>query len=157
MSNIDLDEIRQRAEERVKAKRDFGTHATVYGVGMVIMWVFWAIFIPVDAGFVFIPSIISLGWTIAIVIHALVMAQKLRIDGVMAADAVHREMAREMRLRGIDPETAIPGYIEEKPKRNFEKNKSDGKAMRLSDDGELVEEEEDEDQPVLRSTRNGRA
>jgi hypothetical protein len=139
MNTVDLDELRQRAEERVHAKRQFSLHVVVFGVCIALLWVLWALTLPESEAIGFFPVLMTIGWGFALGVHGLATLQKLHIDDVVNEDDVIKEMAKEMRLRGIDPSLAISGYVDEKRKRSPDKPKHVESVMRLSDDGELIE------------------
>jgi hypothetical protein len=143
MMQPDLEEIRKRAEKKVKKRREFWEHLVAYvavNLGLWAMWAFSGGFGEGDAPW---PIWATFGWGIGIVIHFFdVFGSELfsrRHD-----DAVRREMEKELARQGIDPEVLYTG----KRKRTD----STPPTARLTDDGEIVYDDETrEEQSARRS------
>jgi heme O synthase-like polyprenyltransferase len=134
MSNtpINYEEIRRRAEKRVKKRAEFIQHVAIYLIVNVFLWIFFG-FISLFAGtrYVLIPAILStLGWGMAVAIHAATVFAETNLIDNMREREIQREMQREMNRLGISD----PAELYDKPKRDA--------AVRLSDDGELIYEDE---------------
>ena len=85
-----------------------------------------------------------MSWGIAIAIHGVVVYTQTNMMDVMRESAIQQEVQREMRMRGLDSTTDDL----EKPKRD--------RAVRLSDDGEMVPVDELEDARARKSNRQVR-
>jgi hypothetical protein len=122
------EEIRARAEKRVKHRNDFFQHLAIYLVVNVFVWaIFLVIAALVEAPEALIPAFLTtFGWGIAVAINAITVLGESAAVGRMREDQIQREMQREMKARGITD----PSQLYEKPKRD--------QAVHLSDDGELV-------------------
>jgi hypothetical protein len=92
------DEIRQKALDRVRAKKGFFTHLTVYIVVNLFLWSIWAI--TMGAGFggpgwsmrgFMWPIFPTLGWGIGLVIHCVSV---FAFHGAWEDKEVEKEMAR---------------------------------------------------------------
>ena len=149
MSNnqIDYDEIRQRAEKRVQARAELVLHLAIYLIVNLILWALW--FIGLNALHWAVlefpwPILVTLGWGIGLAIHGVVVYTQTNMMDAMREAAIQQEVEREMRLRGMDMSTQEP----EKPKRD--------RAVRLSDDGEMVPVDEAEDDRARKTNRQVR-
>lgn len=61
------DELRARAEVRVKAREDFRIHLLIYALVNIFLWAIWYVTGPV--GGVPWPAYASVGWGIGLVAH----------------------------------------------------------------------------------------
>src|SRR5260370_15044806 len=130
MSNdqIDYEAIRQRAEKRVRQRIEFVQHLSIYVIINLILWALW--FIGANAlhwpamNFPW-PILVTLIWGVALAIHGAVVYTQTNMMDAIPQTAIQQEVEREMRLRGMDTQTAEL----EKPKRD--------RAVQLSDDGEM--------------------
>jgi 2TM domain len=132
-------EIRARAEKRAKKRGEFYQHLAIY---IIVNLFLWLIFLVLGAFLsspipLIIPFLSTLGWGLAVAIHATVTYIETGAMEAMREREIEREMQREMHRRGIADESEL--Y--EKPKRD--------QVVRLSDDGELVYEE---DEPAKKSS-----
>jgi hypothetical protein len=134
MSNEQLyNDIRARAEKRAKKRGEFYQHLAIYIIVNLFLWV---IFLVISGFFgspipLLVPFLSTLGWGLAVAIHATVTYIETGAMEAMREREIQREMQRELRRRGIDDESEL-----------FEKPKRD-QVVRLSDDGELVYEEDE--------------
>ncbi len=126
------EEIRERAVLRVKHRNEFFQHLAIYLVVNVFVWaIFLVIAALVHAPEALIPAFLTtFGWGIAVAINAISVIAESASVGRIREDQVQREIRREMKARGMTD----PSELYEKPKRD--------QAVRLSDDGELVYEDE---------------
>jgi hypothetical protein len=135
-SRLDYDEIRKRAEKRVKKRAEFIQHLAIYLVVNTFLWLFFgAIAVFTHAWPVLIPALLStFGWGLGLTLHGInVFAETSLIDNMRERE-IQRETQREMDRLGISD----PAELYEKPKRDASRDAS----VRLSDDGELIYEEE---------------
>src|SRR5579871_5190108 len=145
--DIDYEAIRQRAEKRVRQRVEFVQHLSIYVIINLILWALWLVAASaVQSSVVHFPwpILLTLPWGIAIAIHGIVVYTQTSMMDVMRETAIEQEMRREMRLRGLDANSADL----EKPKRD--------RAVRLSDDGEMVPADELEDARAHKSNRQVR-
>src|SRR5215831_4771328 len=137
--DIDFEAVRRRAEKRTNEKIEFFIHLAVY---VVVNLVLWALGIGVSGalnlgtwGFL-LPLLVTLGWGIGLVIHG----AKVYLEGNFKARMREQEIRRELELErlrlGINDED--DDMVLEKPKR-----KQRGRTVRLTDDGELADADED--------------
>jgi hypothetical protein len=150
---LDLKKIRERVEKRVNARKELITHAGVY---LVVNAVFWVVWLTLRSELISVPTtselwdvfalfrdapiapLLSASWGIGLLIHALVVFLETGVFDRMQEREMEREIARERQRL----------YNREKPKRQ----------MRLSDDGELVAgEAEDEADPAEAPAHRQRA
>ncbi len=135
MSNnsLNYDQIRARAEKRVKKRAEFFQHLAVYLVVNVFLWImFGGLAFVTHTPLAMIPAFLStMGWGIAITLHAITVFIDTKVAEDMREREIDREMRREMQRLGIED----PEELYEKPKRD--------QNVRLSDDGELVYEDEE--------------
>jgi len=145
--NIDYEAIRQRAEKRVRQRVEFVQHLSVYVIINLILWALWLVAASaIQSPIVHFPwpILVTLGWGIGVAIHGMVVYTQTSMMDVMRESAIEQEVRREMRLRGLDANSADL----EKPKRD--------RAVRLSDDGEMVPVDELEDARTRKSNRQTR-
>jgi hypothetical protein len=146
-SQSEYDAIRRRAEKRVVARQEFFQHLGIYVIVNLAFWVLWYAIkqmFQIFDGFLAFPwpVIITFAWGIGIAIHGLETYFKSGMMEARREMAIEREMQREMALRGLSPENS--------GKRKHER------IIRLSDDGELIpadEEDDSEQQWAKRSER----
>jgi hypothetical protein len=142
MTNDQLDyaEIRRRAEQRVTKRKEFMMHLAIYILVNIGLWVAFLFIggLIQQTWPLLIPLLSTIGWGLGVAIHGVVNYFETTGMDSMRDREYHRELEREMRRRGIDDPALL-----EKPKRD--------QAVRLSDDGELVYE--DEEEPNRRSSR----
>jgi sugar/nucleoside kinase (ribokinase family) len=126
------EEIRARAEKRVKHRNDFFQHLTIYLIVNAFVWaIFLVIAALVEAPEALIPAFMTtFGWGIAVAINAASVIGESASVGKIRENQIQHEMRREMEARGITD----PAQLYEKPKRD--------QTVRLSDDGELIYEDE---------------
>jgi 2TM domain len=127
--DLDYDEIRARAEKRVKQRAEFYQHLVIYLVTNAMLWLLFILISVLTSGGggpLVVPLLSTLGWGIGIAIHGIVVYIDTTAIDAMREREVQREIERELRRRGIDD----PAALYDKPKRD--------QAMRLSDDGELI-------------------
>ncbi len=163
-SGLDYDKIRERAEKRVKMQQEFKLHLIVYVVVNLFLWFLW-LFIPsvlsgldITGRFASIlqfpwPLLVMLCWGVGLVIHGVVVHFEAGGGAEARERAVAKEVERERALRSGESTSGTRwrramGYEDstsEKPKRG----------ARLSDDGELVYDEEDgaEEKPAPEQRR----
>jgi hypothetical protein len=142
MANDQLDyaEIRRRAEQRVTKRKEFMMHLAIYILVNVGLWIGFLFLGGLIGGPwpLLIPLLSTIGWGLAVAIHGVVnYFETTGMDAIRERE-YQRELQHEMRRRGIDDPALL-----DKPKRD--------QAVRLSDDGELVYE--DEEEPNRRSSR----
>ncbi len=148
MSNDDLNyaAIRARAEKRVKKRAEFLQHLAIYLIVNGFLWLMFLV-IAITTGAwpaLIAPFLSTAGWGIGLAIHALTVYIDTNTVENMRQQEIDREIQREMQRRGMSAE--IPESYE-KPKRD--------QVMRLSDDGELVPDEtEQEQRPRARRRRS---
>jgi hypothetical protein len=130
---LDLNAIRHRVEQRINKRKEFFIHVSIYVIVNVFLWLLWAFLNPFlssllpDVPFIQAPwpLIVTLGWGIGVSIHAIVYYfETIGLD---------RAREREFDLE-IERERMRLGLGSAKAKRQ----------ARLSDDGEIVYEEEPE-------------
>ena len=142
MSNDDLnyEEIRARAEKRVKKRAEFLQHLAVYLIVNGFLWLMFLV-IAITTGAwpaLIAPFLTTVGWGIGLAIHALtVYVDTTAVENIRQQE-IDREIQREMAQRGMSEFPERP----EKPKRD--------RVMRLSDDGELIP---DDEEPQSRARR----
>src|SRR5579859_5497531 len=149
MSNdqIDYEAIRQRAEKRVKARAELVLHLSIYLIVNLMLWALWFIGTNVldwpGREFPW-PILVTLMWGVGLAIHGAYVYTQTNMLDAMRETAIQQEVEREMRMRGMDTQTAEP----DKPKRD--------RAVRLSDDGEMVPVDEVEDDRARKTNRQSR-
>jgi len=142
MANDQLDyaEIRRRAEQRVTKRKEFMMHLAIYilvNIGLWIAFLFIGGLIQ-QTWPLLIPLLSTIGWGLGVAIHGVVNYFETAGMDTIRDREYQRELEREMRRRGIDDPALL-----DKPKRD--------QVVRLSDDGELLYEEEE--QPNRRASR----
>jgi hypothetical protein len=136
---IDYERIRERVEQRLQKRRKFMSKLGSYTTAIAILWAIW--------------FFTGMGWPWPLIptgIIAIVAAREFLETFVFSPameNAYDREMEREIareraRLGMVGSYDAAYDY--EKPKRG-EKVKRGQSSVRLSDDGELVPVDEDEE------------
>jgi hypothetical protein len=93
MTNLTDDELRKRAEVRVKAREDFRIHFLVYVLVNLLLWAIWYVTARDDGGIPW-PLFASLGWGIGLVAHWWTV---YGIDDVRREAEIQKEIRR---LRG---------------------------------------------------------
>ena len=140
MSNDDIDygEIRQRVEKRMQARLGFIIHLITYVGINGLLWMIWLSTSAHNGHLDFLwPLFISIPWGIGLVAHA--MSTVLRgAFNKMQEREIEQEIERERMRRGM-----VSG------KRKNE----DSSPMRLSDEGELIPDDEAESPRAARSNR----
>ncbi len=148
MSNdgLNYDEIRARAEKRVKKRAEFLQHLAIYLIVNGFLWLMFLV-IAITTGAwpaLIAPFLSTVGWGIGLAIHALTVYVDTTAVEKMRQQEIDREIQREMERRGMSAD--VPESYE-KPKRD--------QVMRLSDDGELIPDDADQDeQPRVRRRRS---
>src|SRR5262245_51556467 len=129
---LDYDAIRKRAEKRVKDRIGFYIHLAIFIVVNVFLWGLG--FVTESLEFPW-PLLVTLGWGIGLVAHGLVVYLESGPMDRMREQAIQREIEAEKRRLGIrdDGETDDAGVPAKSKRKNEER------ALRLGDDGELVE------------------
>src|SRR5260221_7855796 len=132
MSNdpIDYDAMRRRVDERMNKRNEFIAHLSAYIITNLVVWIAYFLISPAGL-WVLIPILTAVGWGIGIVIHGAIVFFEAGGMDAMHARMMKQEINRERMQRGLPP---VDDESLEKPKRD--------RIMRLSDDGELVEEED---------------
>jgi len=132
MSNdpIDYDAIRRRVQERLNKRKEFIAHFAAYIMTNLIVWITYFLIQP-GGLWVLIPLMTTLGWGIGIVIHGSITFFEAGGMDSWQEREMRKEVARERMRLGLPPED---GDSWKKPKRD--------RIIRLSDDGELIEEED---------------
>jgi hypothetical protein len=69
MTSANDDDLRTRAEARVKAREDFRVHLLVYALVNAFLWIIWFTTDGPDASTVPWPLFASLGWGIGLIAH----------------------------------------------------------------------------------------
>jgi hypothetical protein len=133
--DLDINEIRHRADKRAKKRAGFIQHLAIYVIINLCLWVMF-LFI---GGLVrspwplVLPLLSTFGWGIGVAIHGVVTYLETGVMENMQEREFERELRREMLRRGItDP------AVMEKPKREER-----DRVVRLSEDGELIYEEDE--------------
>src|SRR5258708_3339421 len=149
MSNdkIDYEAIRQRAEKRVRQRIEFVQHLSIYVIVNLILWALWFIAKNAFQAELLLfpwPILVTLGWGVGLAAHGIVVYTQTNMMDAMRETAIQQEVQREMRLRGMD----TPAADLEKPKRD--------RAVRLSDDGEMVPVDEADEDRARKTNRQGR-
>ena len=134
MSNAQLnyEEIRRRAEIRVKKRAEFIKHLAIYVIVNLFIWAFFGFiaFFVAHEPLALIPAVLStLGWGLGLAIHGVTTYLDTSRLETMRDREIEREMQRELAMRGMSD-----ANLYEKPKRD--------RVARLSDDGELVFDDE---------------
>ncbi len=134
MSNpqLDYEEIRRRAEVRVKKRAEFIKHLAIYIIVNLFIWAFFGAIGLLTNSFPYtlIPAVLStLGWGLGVAIHGVTTYLDTSRLETMREREIEREMQRELAMRGMSEQD-----VYEKPKRD--------RVARLSDDGELVYDDE---------------
>jgi hypothetical protein len=130
---MDYAKIRERAEKRVKNRQEFLSHLIIF---LMINGMLWFIYFSTTPGIFAWPLIITLGWGAGLVSHAMAVYRDSNAGRLARERAIQREIEREMTLMGED--------IDMKPKRS----------ARLSDDGEIVYDNESADLRRSKSREN---
>lgn len=122
----DIESLRKKAEKRVKRRQEYIGHVAAYVIINVFLWLMALAFGMGDW-----PIWVTLGWGIGLAFDTL---DYFTNSPDKREDAIQREMAKL---------AAQEGYI--KPKRE--------QSARLSDDGEIVYDEEYEESEPQRRTK----
>ena len=129
---LDYDAIRKRAEKRVKDRVGFLVHLAVFVTVNLFLWGLGII--TGSLAFPW-PLLVTLGWGIGLVSHGVVVYLDSGPMDKMRDQAIRREIELEKQRLGIsdaggdDDELAV-----QKTKR-----KNSERAVRLGDDGELID------------------
>ena len=129
-------ELRKRVEDRMKNRNAFYIHLIAFFGSNLLLWVIWLTTEPF--GFPW-PLYATLPWAMGLVIHAFVVYQESGAAQERREQRIRREIEMEKMRMGL----ATDSY--QKPKRD--------QGMRLSDDGELVVEDDDM-QPAAKAKRS---
>jgi uncharacterized membrane protein len=126
------DEMRRRAEKRVRKRVEFNMHLAIYVVVNLGLWVMFGLLSGILhlPWLMLIPLLSTVGWGLGVAIHGIVTYMETRAMDVL----VEREIRREMALRNLRDAVEDSPEAYEKPKRD--------RVARLSDDGELIYDEE---------------
>lgn len=133
-------EIRRRVEKRIKQRNDFYIHFAVYIAANLLMWMIWALTRDSSEtiGFPW-PLIVMFGWGIGLVSHALTVYFNSASRVEARERTIQREIERERQRIAGDG-------TYEKPKRD--------RHVRLSEDGELIDDDVDESETDGKRKRN---
>lgn len=148
---IDYDAVRRRAEKRTNEKIEFYIHLAVY---IIVNAVVWGLGIAIGGALglgtwaTLIALLVTLGWGIGLAIHGAKVGLEGGFKDRMRMRAVQQELRLEkMRLGIHDDGEDDEDIILEKPKR-----KDRAKVVRLTDDGELAEVEDEQPPSKYQST-----
>ncbi len=133
---LNYDEIRARAEKRARKRAEFLQHLAIYIVVNLFLWIGFFIFAMVIAhnpAVLLVPLLSTVGWGLAVAIHGAVYYFDTTGMDNMREREIQREIQREMQLRGL----TNPDDLYAKPKREARQ-----RSVRLSDDGELIYDDE---------------
>src|SRR5579859_2905824 len=129
---LDYEDIRRRVEKRVKKRAEFILHLAIYVTVNLILWIGALIVLP---DLLFIPLLSTLIWGVALVWHGVDTYLQTGALDAMRDREMRREIEWARRHRGMNGSDEADEY--EKPKREG--------AVRLSTDGELIQDDEDEE------------
>lgn len=131
---VNFEEMRQRAEKRVRKRVEFNMHLAIYVVVNLGLWLAFGLLSGMirTPWVLTVPLLSTIGWGLGVAIHGIVTYMDTRAMDVL----VEREIRREMALRNLRDAVEDGPEAYEKPKRD--------RVARLSDDGELVYDEESE-------------
>src|SRR5262245_5878066 len=129
-------QIRRRVEKRLKQRDAFIRHLVSFIAVNAMLWAIWAV---TSGGFPW-PIFVTLGWGIGLVSDGLQVYQNSTRVAIRREEGIQREIELEKQRLGLADEY-------EKPKRE--------RTMRLSDDGELVPSEEDDDDGLVSKAKRG--
>lgn len=146
MNEPNYDEIRTRVEKRFKARQELLIHFAAFVLGNLLVWF---IYIAAAGGMVLPgerggeltgitfpwPLIVTFGWGIGIVAHAIEYYNKHAGGHERRERAIQQEIEREMAMRGLS----------EKPKRDHQ--------LQLNEDGEIEEYVDDPSEVSYRGKR----
>lgn len=121
IDQTDYDQVYQRIAERFDRRTAFEAHAAGYAVFNLWVWIIWMGFAPDQTPL--LPLLFSVLWGLGLAIHGAITYFTGRES--LYQRELHRELERERRRADLLP-----------------KAKRTEAAMRLSDDGELVEIED---------------
>ncbi len=144
-NQLNYEEIRARAEKRANKRKELLMHVAVYIIVNLSLWLIFGIMAAFSgsAALLLVPLLSTFGWGMGLAIHAAVNYVETTGLDAMREREIDREIEREMRRRGLTEADVL-----EKPKRDA--------AVRLSDDGELVYDEDEPPAQELRRSRNHR-
>lgn len=159
MADGQIDEavIRSRVEKRLKQQRGFSIHLGVYITVHLFLWLVWFIAtrameslgfrneFPFNFAYFPWPLLIMFGWGIGIVAHGMRVYFGSGAAAAARERAIQREIALERERYGLEE----PAASQEKPKRKAKREEGSGR-VQLSEDGELIFEDEDEVQSARR-------
>ncbi len=134
----DYDKLRKRVEKRIKARQEFFSHLVTFLMVNAFLWMIWVV---TGAGGFPWPIFVTGGWGIGVVANAMEVYAQSGMAEQARERAVQRGIERERRRL----------YGDEAP----EKPKRDQRA-RLSDDGEILYEEDEAQSDVERARRASR-
>jgi hypothetical protein len=146
MNDLDLEAIQKRVEKRLKERAGFFTHFAIYIGVNLFLWFIWLVS-SIDEGRLEepFPLFIMFIWGIFLAIHGVsTFLETSRFMENMRQRAFEEELERE-RAR-------IAAQYPTKAKRT----EGQGSVARLSDDGELIYENEYEDDEDSRGTAQRR-
>jgi hypothetical protein len=120
-------QLRKRVEDRIKNRNAFYIHLIAFLGTNLLLWTIWLTADPFDFPW---PLYAVIPWTMGLAIHGLVVYQ----DSGMARQRYEQRIRREVEMEKMRLGLAADAY--QKPKRD--------QTMRLSDDGELIADDESE-------------
>ncbi len=136
------DELRKRARKKLSARRELTQHLLTYGLVNLFLWM---IYLSTSPGFPW-PLFVTGGWGIGIVSHMADYYFKHGQGAERRAADIEREVIRQRRLaRDRGELLGDDGYDEDDDHadaRVVDLSRVEAGHMRLSDDGELVDEVE---------------
>lgn len=136
------DELRKRARKKLSARREFTQHLLTYGLVNLFLWM---IYLSTSPGFPW-PLFVTGGWGIGIVSHMADYYFKHGQGAERRAADIEREVIRQRRLaRDRGELLSDDGYDEDDDHADasvVDLSRVEAGHMRLSDDGELVDEVE---------------
>ena len=129
-------QIRKRVEGRLKEREAFMRHLVSYVAVNTMLWAIWAF---TSRGFPW-PMLVTLAWGIGLASNAIQVYQNSVSVAERREATIEREMELERRRLGLSE-------YDEKPKRD--------RAVSLSDDGELVPLEDDDQNGLVNKAKRG--
>ncbi len=136
---VSEDELRKRAKKKLSARRELTQHLLSY---ILVNLFLWLLYLATWQGFAW-PLFVTCGWGIGLVSHLSDYYFKHGKGAARRAADIEQEVRRQRQLareRGeLVDEAADDDYADA---RLFDLERVEAEPMRLSDDGELVDEAE---------------
>ena len=138
-------EIRRRVEAKYDERNALLIHLISYAGVNVLLWLIWLIN---TGGFPW-PLFVSFFWGIGMAGHLLDYYHKHGGGAEKREERIHQEVLRQLerleeregRLRGVEADETPGADV-------YELDNFEGRGLRLSDDGELIDWETDEDRQL---------